>query len=166
MSLNEITYALMAPMKKEDLIKYILLASLLAGSSTLYAQVLQPVKWSYAAKKTRNDDAVVFLKTEIEDGWHIYSTRQKDDGPVKTSFTFKPLTGYSLQGKISEPMPVTKYEPSFAMNVHYFERSAIFQQKIKLKQTQVEVKGQLKFMVCNDQKCLPPEDLDFNILVK
>ena len=143
-----------------------LLIVLLSGSTGVFAQVLTPVKWSYAAKKTSNTEAVVFLKATIEDGWHIYSTKQKDGGPVKTSFTFKPLDGYVLQGKVSEPEPVTKYEPSFVMDVHYFEHSVVFQQKIKLKQAQAVVKGQLEFMVCNDQKCLPPEDVDFRIAVK
>jgi DsbC/DsbD-like thiol-disulfide interchange protein len=166
MGLNNANQALMTSMKKRDLFKNTVLALLLIGSSKLTAQVLHPVKWSYAAKKGNNGEAVVFLKAEIEDGWHIYSTRQKDAGPVKTSFTFKPLTGYALLGKVSEPAPVTKYEPSFAMNVHYFEHSVVFQQKIKLKKVPAEVKGQLEFMVCNDQKCLPPEDLDFSIPVK
>ncbi len=51
------------------------------------AQIMDPVKWSYGAKKTGKNEAVIFLKATIDDGWHIYSTKQKDGGPVKTTFT-------------------------------------------------------------------------------
>jgi thiol:disulfide interchange protein DsbD len=50
------------------------------------------------------------------------------------------------------------------MDVTYFEKSVVFQQKIKLKSANATaVKGQLEYMTCNDQKCLPPEDIDFSI---
>ena len=129
-----------------------------------FAQIESPVKWSYAAKKISNNEAVVFLKATIQDGWHIYSQNVKDGGPIKTSFTFSPSKEYSLVGKPAEPTPVTKYEDAFKMNVSYFEKSVIFQQKIKLKSANASVvKGQLEYMTCNDKKCLPPEDLDFSV---
>jgi len=52
------------------------------------------------------------------------------------------------------------------MDVSYFEKSVVFQQKIKLNAAQVTVKGQLEYMTCNDKQCLPPEDLDFEVVVK
>lgn len=138
---------------------------LMAFSFQVSAQILDPVKWSYAAKRTGKDEAVVFLKATIGDGWHIYSTRQKNGGPVKTSFTFSHGVDYVLVGKMMEPVPVTKFE-SLEMDVHYFERSVIFQQKVRLKKAQAEIKGKLEFMVCNDQKCLPPDERAFSIAVK
>jgi thiol:disulfide interchange protein DsbD len=129
-----------------------------------YAQIESPVKWSYGAKKISSTEAVVFLRATIEDGWHIYSQDVKDGGPIKTSFTFDPSKDYALVGKTSEPTPVTRFEKAFSMNVSYFEKSVIFQQKIKLKSPDVSViKGKLEYMTCNDKKCLPPEDLDFSV---
>jgi DsbC/DsbD-like thiol-disulfide interchange protein len=130
-----------------------------------YGQILHPVKWSYGAKKISKTEAVVFLKADIEDGWHIYSVNQKDGGPVKTSFTFSSSAAYQLIGTVREPAPVTKYEEAFNMDVSYFEHSVIFQQKIKMTAA-AEVKGSLNFMVCNNQKCLPPETIEFTIPVK
>lgn len=144
----------------------ILVMLLTAFSFQVSAQILAPVKWSYAAKRTGKDEAVVFLNATMEDGWHIYSTRQRDGGPVRTSFTFSPGKDYVLVGRVMEPVPVTKFEKSFKMDVHYFERSVIFQQKVKLKKAQAEIKGKLEFMVCNDQKCLPPDERAFSIAVK
>lgn len=131
-----------------------------------HAQILTPVKWSYAAKKTSQTEAVVFIKATIDAGWHIYSQTVKDGGPVKTSITLSPSKQYTLVGTPSEPKPITKFEKSFGMNVSYFENSVIFQQKIKLKTATATVKGKLEYMTCNDQKCLPPEDLAFSVDIK
>jgi DsbC/DsbD-like thiol-disulfide interchange protein len=130
------------------------------------AQIVTPVKWAYAAKKTSPTEVTVFLKATIDAGWHIYSQNVKDGGPIKTSFTFAKSKDYVLVGRPVEPKPVTKYEKSFSMNVSYFEKEVVFEQKIKLKSANVTaIKGQLEYMTCNDQKCLPPEDVNFSIPV-
>jgi DsbC/DsbD-like thiol-disulfide interchange protein len=131
------------------------------------AQILTPVHWSYAAKKLNATEGVIFMKATIDDGWHIYSQNTKDGGPVKTSFTFIASKQYSLIGKTTEPTPVTRFEKSFGIDVKFFEKSVIFQQKVKLKGSgPVTVKGKLEYMTCNDQKCLPPETLDFSADIK
>lgn len=146
--------------------KLVLLIVVSLVNTVVFAQILKPVKWSYAAKKTSKTEAVLLIKATIDPGWHIYSTQQKDGGPVKTSLTFMPSKDYAVNGAVAEPKPVTKFENAFKMNVSYFEKSVIFQQKIKLKKDQVNIKGQIEYMVCNDKQCLPPEDTDFNIPVK
>jgi hypothetical protein len=130
------------------------------------AQILKPVKWSYAAKKINATEAVVFIKATIDDGWHIYSQTVKEGGPVKTTFTFEPAKRYTLIGQTIEPTPRSKFEQAFNMNVSFFEHQVIFQHKIRLKAPRVTVKGKLEYMTCNDKQCLPPEDIDFSIIVK
>lgn len=148
-------------MKKLTLV---IVASLV--SSSLFAQILTPVRWSYAAKKISKTEAVLLIKATIDNGWHIYSTQQKDGGPVKTVINFTPAKNYAIYGALAEPKPVTKFEQTFKMNVSYFEKSVIFQQKIKLKKDDTSIKGTLEYMVCNDKQCLPPEDVNFSIVVK
>jgi len=144
--------------------KVLILIMLMVVGIGAYAQIETPVKWSYAAKKISSSEAVIFLKATIQDGWHIYSLNLADGGPIKTSFKFSPSNTYSLVGKTAEPAPLTKYEKAFSMNVTYFEKSVVFQQKIKLKSPNTPVvKGQLEYMTCNDKKCLPPEDVDFSV---
>ncbi len=146
--------------------KLLLLFTVLAFSTSVFAQIETPVKWSYAAKKTGKNEAVVLIKATIEDGWHIYSQNVKDGGPVKTSFTFTPSKTYAVVGKATEPKGITKFEKVFGMDVVYFEKSVIFQQKVKLNAASTTVKGKLEYMTCNDQKCLPPEEVEFSIPVK
>ena len=144
--------------------KIFVLAITILAFTASHAQIEHPVKWSYAAKKISNTEAVVFLRAIIQDGWHIYALDVKDGGPIKTSFTFSKSPEYSLVGAPIQPAPVSKFEKAFSMNVTYFEKTVTFQQKIKLKSAKATaVKGQLEFMTCNDKKCLPPEDIDFSI---
>ena len=130
------------------------------------SQILKPVKWSYAAKKTSKTEATLYLKATIDEGWHIYSQNIADGGPVKTSFTFAPSKAYKPVGKTIEPKPIVKFEKSFDMNVSYFAKSVIFQQKVKLTGSTAAVKGTLEYMVCDDSQCLPPETVKFSIPVK
>ena len=146
--------------------KTFLLTAMLLSVMPLKAQILTPVHWSYGAKKTAKDEAVVFIKATIDDGWHVYSQTVKDSGPVKTTFTFAVSKTYTLLGNTIEPTPITRNEKAFNMNVSFFVHDVIFQQKIKLKAGDVVVKGTLEYMTCNDHQCLPPEDIVFSIPVK
>jgi hypothetical protein len=130
------------------------------------AQILKPVHWSYAAKKISATEAVVFIKATIDQGWHLYSQTVGEGGPVKTTFTFTPSTAYTLNGATQEPKPIVRMEPAFNMNVAFFERSVIFQQKVKVKKLPVIVKGTVEYMTCNDEKCLPPDAQSFSITIK
>lgn len=125
-----------------------------------------PVHWSYAAKKLNAKEAVVFIKATIDEGWHIYSQKMAGGGPVKTSFNFNPSSSYGLTGTTVEPKPLTRYEDSFNMDVSFFENVVIFQQKIALKKQSAAVTGTLTYMTCNDEKCLPPETVNFEIPIK
>ncbi len=146
--------------------KLLALVAAITITACAYAQIEAPVKWGYFAKRTSPTEAIILLKATIQPGWHIYSLHVKKGGPIATSFTFMPSKDYTLMGPVSEPKPASKFEPSFKMNVTYFEKEVIFQQKIKLKSPNATVvKGALEYEVCNNQKCLPPEDVNFNIPV-
>lgn len=140
--------------------------AILLLSMPTFSQILKPVTWSYAARRTGATTATIYLKATIDQGWHMYSQYLKDGGPVKTTFTFPASKEYSLVGKTIEPKAVSKFEPTFKMNVGFFENSVIFQQKIKLTSKSTVVKGTVEFMVCDDKQCLPPEDIDFTVTVK
>lgn len=143
-----------------------LMMSLVMLASGLRAQIQKPVKWSYAAKRTSSTTATLYLKAVLDEGWHIYSTMQKDGGPQKTFFSFEAAKGYALSGKLVEPKPMVKHEKVFGMDVQFFEKQVVFTQKIVLKAKQVLVKGTVEFMACTDKTCLPPDEVAFSIPVK
>ena len=139
---------------------------LVMGVSGSFAQIFEPVKWQFGSKKISETEAVVFMKAVIDDGWHIYSQTVGDGGPIKTSFTFTPSKDFSLVGKTAEPKPRIKYEEVFDMDVPYFSKEVVFQQRVKLNKGQTTVRGIVEFMACDAQQCLPPEEVPFVIAIK
>ncbi len=146
--------------------KLALILALFFISAGAFAQIENPVTWSYGHKKISKTEAIIYLKATIEDGWHIYSQNIKPGGPIKTSFTFASSKDFVPVGKTIEPKPATKFEKVFNMDVSYFKNEVIFQQKVKLLKPTATVKGKLEFMVCNETKCLPPAEVDFTVQVK
>lgn len=146
--------------------KLIFLTLALLLSAVSYAQILTPVKWSYAAKKTGKDEATIYFKATLDKGWHIYSLHMAEGGPVKTTISLSPSKLYRPEGLPLEPRPVTVFEKVFNMKVSYFANSVIFQQKVKLSKPTALVKGSIEYMACNDQQCLPPADVAFSIPIK
>lgn len=148
--------------------KSLIIALILLGTSFIVkAQIENPVQWSYAAKKVNAKEAILYLKADIDARWHLYSQNVKPGGPVKTSITFTPSKSYTKLGATAEPKPITKFEKVFGMNVSYFESGVIFQQRVKLNgKLPISVKGKVEYMVCNDEQCLPPSEVEFSVVVK
>ena len=130
-------------------------------STLLSAQ--NPVKWAYEAKEAGNGEYNLIFTATIEDGWYTYSQFQDgNDGPLPTSFTFRPSPSYQLVGKAAEGgEKLTIYEEMFNMKVNKFKHKAIFTQKIKALDASKPIEGYFEFMVCNNVTCLPPKEVDF-----
>ena len=57
-----------------------------------FAQIKDPVDWTYSAKKINATTYELRLKAKIEDGWHLYSQNTPDGGPIPTTISFKKNT--------------------------------------------------------------------------
>ncbi len=146
--------------------KKLLTFLLLLQSLTLFAQIEEPVKWSFSAQKLSDTEVNLLIKAKIDKGWHVYSQFIEDGGPIPTSFKFSPSADYELIGKVSEsPKAVKAFDPNFGMQIAWHQDAVTFTQKIKLKNPKTTINGVLEFMVCNDKKCLPPTEVEFSIAV-
>src|SRR5690606_17723206 len=57
----------------------------------------------------------------------------------------------------------TEFDPNFNMDLNFHENVALFTQVIKIKNNSpFKVTGLIESMVCNNQRCLPPEEVDFS----
>jgi len=132
------------------------------------AQILTPVKWSYGVKRLNKSEGIVFLKATIDEGWHLYSQTVPDGGPTKTTITFEKSSAYELIGPTQEPKPSIRVEMVFnGMTVSFFVNNVIFQQKVRLKSPgPVRIKGNVEFMTCDDQQCIPAETVPFSVIIK
>ncbi len=147
------------------MIKNILsIAFLLGWILQSYAQVLNPVKWTFDSKHVEGNQFDLIFKAKIDDGWYIYSQYlESDDGPVRTSFEYESPANLKKVGKNKESSPNKKegFDDIFEMNVIKFGKSATFIQRVEMADHTVPIKGYLEFMVCDAEKCLPPDEVDF-----
>jgi thiol:disulfide interchange protein DsbD len=140
---------------------------LLSLSLNGFSQIKSPVKWTYSVKQVNENTAELIFTANIEKAWHLYSQYMEEGGPIVTSFVFNKDKTYKLDGKTSEPTPEAEYDEMFKMTVKYFNKQAIFKQKIKiLSDKDFSVKGSFEYMVCNDGSCIPFQDNAFEFKIK
>lgn len=128
------------------------------------AQILTPVKW-----KIKLDDKNGAVEKEIlftataDKGWHLYDMNLPEGGPISTSFTFETLKGAELVGQpTSSVTPTTVFDEQFQMNLRWYAGSVTFTQKLKVTDAaKFKAEGAVEFMACNDETCLPPDQIDF-----
>ncbi|WP_411274134.1 cytochrome c biogenesis protein CcdA [Daejeonella sp.] len=130
------------------------------------AKIEDPVRWSYRSEKINDTEFDLVITATIDKGWHVYSQFIKDGGPIPTSFKFVPSSSYKLKGTVSElPKAVSAFDKNFDMQIAWHKDKVDFRQRIFLNVPSTTVSGILEFMVCNDQKCLPPAEVEFKIPV-
>ena len=138
------------------------------------SQIYDPVDWSFSKQKISENTYELTFIADIDQGWAIYSNDIYNDGidcdveicPLPVSFEFdkdNDLESYYLIGDIKEvdENKSVSQDPIFLMEVTKFTKKATFRQVIELKAENVNVGGYLTFMVCDDTKCLPPTDVEF-----
>ena len=142
-----------------------------------FSQNLKPVKWSFASEYKDGKEVELQFIVDITTHWKVYGQYIEDGGPIPTTFYFTPSDQYQLVGnfdnengylfgKIQEPEGTQFYDNIFEMNLKTFSNEAIFRQKIKiLKNENFTVKGYLHFMCCDENMCLPPEEIEFEFKV-
>ena len=142
--------------------RYFLFALLLSALS-LSAQIYDPIKWSFEHNKLSDSAGEIVLKATIDEGWHLYGTQLPEDGPIATSFVFEQLQDIALDGELVVPDGlVRQYDPNFAMELNWYEKEAVFVQKVKYTGEAPALSGYVNFMACNDETCLPPDEVPFS----
>jgi nicotinic acid phosphoribosyltransferase len=129
-----------------------------------FAQIDNPVTWSFTSKKIGPKKYEIHLTATIQDKWHLYA-QQAGEGPEPTSFEFTKNPLLKFEGKVVEVGKLeTAFDPNFNSTLRFYTKKVDFVQKVTIKTTAATaVKGVLNFMVCNDRKCLPPKEIPFSI---
>ena len=129
-------------------------------------QVFNPIEWTQDIEKLSNDTYLLKFEAKLEKGWHLYSQEEAETdeiAPTATEFTYYNEDGsFELIGNTTEPDGIQKFDKVFEMDIKYFEKKATFTQKIKINSTSVKsVKASVYYGVCDDEKCLPPDEVEF-----
>lgn len=134
----------------------------MTGVFVANAQVVQPVKWSFSQQHVSGQVYSLHFKATIDEGWHLYSDKLPEGGPIATSFHFEPNTAFTLDSLVSKTKPIQLFDKTFNMDLEYFSNTAEFVQYITLVSAEpVVAEGYVEFMSCNDETCTPPTEADF-----
>lgn len=135
---------------------------------TVKAQ-LNPVTWTFTAKKISDKLYEVHLKATLQTGWHLYSQTQPNDAiAMPTTFTLNNNPLLKPEGKIKEVGKMQKYhDAKLAISANQYSTSVDFVQMVKLKaNVKTNLSGNVEYQTCDDQKCLPPKKVNFSISIK
>src|SRR5947208_377652 len=118
-------------MKRIVVTAFFLLLFLVAAG---FAQ--NPVTWSLEseARGKTFDTAPSFkvqLRAKIEEPWHLYAVEQAAGGPVPTTITASAPEAFAVNGKITSPPPITKFDENFKIQTKYFLKEATFDIPVK-----------------------------------
>lgn len=106
------------------------------------------------------------MKASIQPGWHVYSKVQPRSAvaePLKVVFNKNQKV--ALDGKTIELGKLEKtVDKSTKIAAHQYSNSLTVSQMVKLtKPGATTISGILTYQTCNDQRCLPSEDVEFSV---
>lgn len=139
----------------------LLLVALSFGA--LWAQ--KPVQWSFEARKVSDTEYDLLVTAQVSKGWYIYSQyMESDEGPIPTSFVFEGNENYELVGETKEEGHRKEaFDDIFGITLIKYSNQVQFTQRILLKGSLEKISGSLDFMTCDDERCLPPTTVEFEI---
>ncbi len=146
--------------------KISLLLLLLAMAAASFAQVQNPVKWTFSTKDISPTETELIFTAKLDNGWHLYSQYTDPNGPIALEFTFDDSKDYVRVGKVSEPKPHEELDDIFKCVVKSFSGKAVFRQKVRRASDKpFKVTGSLYYQLCNDGSCIAPSDVPFSFSV-
>jgi hypothetical protein len=151
-------------MKNISVIRMVALLGFLIAFTSWDQKEEDPVSFSYEVKKIDGNLYEVRIVAKIDEPWHIYSQFTPSEGPslpTHINFIKNPLV--QLIGKLEEKGKlITRHEKILDVELKYFTKQVEFVQKIKLKgNVKTNLNGSIEYMVCTDERCLPPTSEKF-----
>ncbi|MDF1575683.1 MAG: cytochrome c biogenesis protein CcdA [Bacteroidales bacterium] len=136
-------------------------------ATSVFAQVEDPVKWTFTIQNVNGQEAELVFSADIDHPWHLYSAHLPPGGPIPTKPWYDESDSYSLVDDIMEvSKPKVKFDEGFQMEVGTIEKKAEFRQKVKFEGTGTRtVSGEIEYQVCDDEVCLPPMSVPFTFEV-
>lgn len=126
-----------------------------------------PVTWTFTVAAETDGRVTLQATADIQDGWYVYSQHLDGDGPVPTELTITAQDGLTL---LDEPVErgnrIDGYDEIFGMDIVKYKKEMTITQTLRLAKDVRNVQGEVLFMCCNDEQCLPPRQVPFSIEFK
>lgn len=137
---------------------------LLSGLQVLAGPAAEKTKWNFSAQKENDSTFNLMITVNLNPGWHIFSFNAGGDGSLlPPEFTFEKNKAVKLLGKLKENGKITHEDTKDVMGVvNYYLGKVTYTQKA-IVTANTTLSGSVYYMVCDENACLPPEDLAFKI---
>ena len=148
--------------------KGVFLSSLLLLSFvSVSAQGLKAVRWSTELQQVSDTEFDLIITAELQHGWHIYAQELKEViGPVATVINIESQDGQTLIGKAEEHGTLIEgYDALMGTEVRKYKEEVQFIQRLECEADVTWIKGSVRYMACDAQRCLPPKTTEFNLAV-
>ncbi len=142
---------------------------------SLFGNAQNPVTWEFRCEKIKKQEFRIHMKATIQAGWHLFSQTQPDNAIVTpTTFTINknPIIVFEAKflkdGKLLEMGQLERFtDKKLGISADQYSEVVDFVLTVKTKADVVtNFNGNLEFQTCNDEKCLPPKRLQFNLVLK
>ena len=143
--------------------------ALLLTSLGAKAQIIRDaVSWSHSVEDKSPTEKVIVFSATIKGDWHLYGTELPSGGPTPTSLIVDKIAGAQLVGKLTaSKKPIEKHDPNFDMTLRFYSGQVSFRQTLRITDPKAfAFSGAIRYMVCNDEQCLPPTNWDFTVALK
>ena len=116
----------------------------------------EPIKWLTSVEKKSDNSYILYTTAKIQDNWRLYSQNLEEGGALPTEFVFEDESIFDSFSIVSEPKPITKYDPIFQMDQSYFINEVIYSQEVVLKGNYKDdiLTQNLYYQVCDDRVCI------------
>ncbi|PKB00437.1 thiol:disulfide interchange protein DsbD [Flavobacteriaceae bacterium MAR_2009_75] len=144
----------------------ILSISLLLSFLQVYSQSDEdPVLFTTEVEEISATEYQLIISATIFEGWHVYSQFTAEGGSLPSEFNFKNAgEDYELIGETTESETITEYSDIFEVDETFFKDKAIFTQRIKLLNPDInQINVNLFYQVCKEI-CIPV-DVDFSFVL-
>ena len=133
----------------------------------LFALLVQaaPVQWTISAPAANRavkagGKVAATLSAAIAPGWHLYSLKKLEGGPIATTIVAPEGQPFKLAGAIDATAPLMKFDDTFQMDVETYEGTADFVLPVvaarNAKPGATALIVHARYQACDDKQCLPP----------
>jgi thiol:disulfide interchange protein DsbD len=135
---------------------------------------LNPVTWTVygPAEAVAGSRLKAKVTARIADGWHLYSLKKYEDGPIPTSIEIAEAQYFRVDGVIDAPAPLTQRDEQFGIDIEFYLSEATFTLPIVVSKQASPGPQQLiitaRYQTCDNLQCLPPRTirLEHSVVIK
>jgi thiol:disulfide interchange protein DsbD len=131
---------------------------------SVFVAAQNPAQWRLSAGNLKDGAAMIELRAEIEEGWHLYALDQPKGGPIPTTIKIAEGSPFAINGSVEAPAPTVKSDPNFvvdgkSLETKFYERGVSFAFPIRSTTNAAidKLAVNVRYQLCNDTFCLPPK---------